>query len=191
MAGHKGQKHPGKQHPVVAVYPDGSMMGWFEFIKDVAAIYGGFDRHGISRACKGHNGGIYKGIRWCYKEEYDRLWSQGRTHELAYTLTKYQHPGRQASHPPGQLTPEGRATKSRKASEVSRRMAADPNSRWGKPKPKPIYCITNGITYEGRKQAAQALGLKPHQISAALTRGGKCHGYAFKNPTTITTTATI
>lgn len=136
MAGHKGQKHPGKQHPVVAVYPDGSMMGWFEFIKDVAAIYGGFDRHGISRACKGHNGGIYKGIRWCYKEEYDRLWSQGRTHELAYTLTKYQHPGRQASHPPRPADTRGQGYKEPQGQRGEQANGCRPEQPMGKAEAK-------------------------------------------------------
>ena len=178
--GVKGYKHPGRKHPVVAVKPDGSMGGYFEFIKDACDIYG-MDRHSITDSCR--RGTICYGFRWMYDEDYRRYFEQQRTHELAYTLdpnrdrlTYHFKKGHKAGNGRDRMSPETLQRLARQTAEHTRRM-----HREGKfPHPtKPCKCLSTGRSYPSVKAAAADLGLNPAHISAAISRGGTVHGLRF------------
>lgn len=180
--GRKGYKHPGRKHAVVAVKPDGSMGGFFEFIRDACLIYG-MDRHSITKSCR--RGTICHGFRWMYDEEYHKYWLEGRTHELAYTLDpnrdRITYHFKKGHHAGGsdKWSEETKKRVYRRVAEVSRQRAADPESKWGKGVYKPVRCLNNGREYTSIKSAAEDAGLRPCHISSAIARGGTVHGYKF------------
>ncbi len=181
--GKKGYKHPGHKHPVVAVKPDGSMGGYFEFIRDACLIYG-MDRHSITDSCK--RGTICFGFRWMYEEEYRKYWLQGRTHELAYKLDpnrdRRTYHWKKGHHCGSNVwSKETKEKVYKRIAEVSRQRAADPNSKWGKgwDNLKPVRCVNTGREYKSIKEAAADVGLRPSHISGAISRGGKVHGLQF------------
>lgn len=181
--GKKGYRHPGRKHAVVAVKPDGSMGGFFEFIRDACLAYG-MDRHSITDSCR--RGTICHGFRWMYEEEYRKYFLYGRTDELAYTLDpnrdRVTYHFKKGHHIGSNMwSEETKRQVYAKLSELSRKRAADPDSNWGKGnrRRKPIRCVTNGRDYGSIKEAAAELGLRPAHISGAISRGGKVHGLQF------------
>ena len=181
--GKKGYKHPGHKHPVVAVKPDGSMGGYFEFIRDACLIYG-MDWHSITDSCK--RGTICFGFRWMYEEEYRKYWLQGRTHELAYKLDpnrdRRTYHWKKGHHCGSNVwSKETKEKVYKRIAEVSRQRAADPDSNWGKgwDNLKPVRCVNTGREYKSIKEAAADVGLRPSHISGAISRGGKVHGLQF------------
>lgn len=181
--GKKGYKHPGRKHAVVAVKPDGSMGGFFEFIRDACLIYG-MDRHGISNSCR--RGTICHGFRWMYDEEYRKYWLEGRTNELVYTLDpnrdRITYRFKKGHHIGSNLwSDETRLRLNKRAAELSSRRAADPEDKWGKGyvNHKPIRCVNNGREYKSIKEAAEHFGLRPGHISGAISRSGTVHGLKF------------
>lgn len=78
------------------------------------------------------------------------------------------------------MSDEDRKKRSERSRQQSRKMAADPNSKWGKgTNYRPVFCKTNGKEYPSVKDAAADVGLPPNQISAAIHRNGTVHGYKF------------
>ena len=78
------------------------------------------------------------------------------------------------------MTDEQRRRRSERCREVSKRQAADPNSKWGKgTNYHPIHCETNGKDYASIKDAVEDLGIPSNQISLAISRNGTTHGYKF------------
>lgn len=87
--GIKGYKHPGRKHPVVAVNPDGTVAGCFDFIKDAVALYG-MDRHSITDSCR--KGTICRGLRWYYEEDFKKIFMEQRLDELKFELDPNRDP---------------------------------------------------------------------------------------------------
>lgn len=179
--GKKGYKHPGRKHAVVAVKPDGSMGGFFEFIRDACTIYG-MDRHSITNSCR--RGTICFGFRWMYEEEYHKYWLQGRTHELAYQLdperdrrTYRWKKGHSAGNGRDRMSAEIKERLSRQSAETMTRLHRE--GRIPSPPLKPVRCLTTGTDYPSVKAAAAATGLNPCHISGAIARDGKIHGLKF------------
>ena len=71
-----------KPKPVAAVFPDGTLNGWFNGIMDAMKLYG-FDRTSILNSIR--TGRPYKGCRWVYKQDYDAALLTGTTQKFAFT----------------------------------------------------------------------------------------------------------
>ena len=87
--GIKGYNHPGKKRRVVAVNPDGSVAGVFEFIKDAVAKYG-MDRHSITKSCR--QGRICHGLKWFYEEDFRKIYMNCELEKLRFTLDPNRDP---------------------------------------------------------------------------------------------------
>ena len=70
---------------------------------------------------------------------------------------------------------------SKRASERSKRMYADPNNKWGKPHgKKSVMVVETGNSYQSIKDCALDLGIPENQISGAIKRNGTVHGYTIR-----------
>ena len=164
--------------PVVALNADGTIYQRFPSVKAAKEFFGLKDRHTITDACQQKF--FCRGHRLLYEEDYiywaDYRNTRPRFRDIYGRLLKGHHntgfrkPSAEKMH-----------EQSKRASELSKRMCADPNNRWGKPNGMiPIICIETGERFPSIKDCAIKLGIAPNQISAAITRRGTTHGYSFK-----------
>lgn len=183
--GTKGYKHPGRKHSVVAVNPDGSIAGYFEFIKDAVDKYG-MDRHSITDSCK--RGTICRGLRWWYEEEFREIYLRGEFDKLKYTLD----PNRdrltyhfKKGHKAGNGWDKCSEAKKKRRREIAReralQMIQEGTKNFAKPKMKrPVRCITTGKEYDSLKSCAADTGIASNQIGRAAKLGVATHGKRFE-----------
>lgn len=183
--GTKGYKHPGRKHSVVAVNPDGSIAGYFEFIKDAVDKYG-MDRHSITDSCK--RGTICRGLRWWYEEEFREIYLRGEFDKLKYTLdpnrdrlTYHFKKGHKAGNGWDKCTEE----KKQKRRELSRKrafqMIQEGTKNFAKPdRDKAVRCITTGKEYDSLKACSADVGIASNQIGRAAKLGVATHGKRFE-----------
>ena len=89
------KRYKSLEKSVVAVNPDGSMAGCFDSIKVAHEKYH-LTRHLIVRSCR--QGGLYRGYRWMFEDEYRKAWLEGRTADLAYERPAWQKPLQRGDH---------------------------------------------------------------------------------------------
>lgn len=179
--GIKGYKHPGRKHKVVAVNPDGSVAGVFEFIKDAVAKYG-MDRHSITDSCR--RGNICHGLKWFYEEDFRRIYMNCELDKLRFTLDPNRDPvtyqlkkGHRLGNGSGKWSEETRRKKSEVARRNCRRRVENGSYKecsrklW-----KPVVCLDDGMQFPSVGHAAEYYGIPRHQISAAIHRVGKVKG---------------
>lgn len=181
----KGNKHPGKKRPVVAVNPDGSIAGYFECIKDAVEKYG-MDRHSITDSCR--LGTICRGLRWWYEEEFREIYLRGETDKLKYTLD----PNRdrltyhfKKGHKAGNGWDKCSEAKKKRRREIARKralqMIQEGHKNFGKPKmEKPVRCITTGKEYDSLKTCSADTGIASNQIGRAARLGVVTHKKRFE-----------
>lgn len=181
----KGNKHPGKKRPVVAVNPDGSIAGYFECIKDAVEKYG-MDRHSITDSCR--LGTICRGLRWWYEEEFREIYLRGETDKLKYTLD----PNRdrltyhfKKGHKAGNGWDKCSEAKKKRRREIARKralqMIQEGHKNFGKPKmEKPVRCITTGKEYDSLKTCSADTGIASNQIGRAARLGVATHKKRFE-----------
>lgn len=162
---------------VVAINPDGTVYKRFSSVEKAKDFFGLRDRHSITRACQGKC--MTRGMRLMYGEDY-------------IPWADYRYPKRRFRDIYGRLLPghhnvgfkqpseEKRRLQSERMRRISYKMVHDPDSKWGKPKYKPVVCIETGEHFPSYLAACAKFGLKSNQISSAISRGGKCHGLTFK-----------
>ena len=167
--GIKGYNHPGHKHPVVAIKPDGSIAGYFDFIKDAVEKYG-MDRHSITDSCK--RGTICRGLKWMYEEDYRKYYMECRTNELAYTLdpnrdryTYHFCKGHHAGNGLRKRKAEDQQKHKQKFFEMVKRLRQE-----GKIKPrfKPVLCVNTNQRYNSIKECSQALNIPSCYISYSV-----------------------
>lgn len=181
----KGNKHPGKRHSVVAVNPDGSVAGYFEFIKDAVEKYG-MDRHSITDSCK--RGTICRGLRWWYEEEFREIYLRGEFEKLRYTLdpnrdrlTYHFKKGHKAGNGWDRCSEEKKAKRREIARERAFQMIREGHKNFGKPKmEKPVRCITTGKEYDSLKACSADTGIPSNQIGRAAKLGVATHKKRFE-----------
>lgn len=164
--GIKGYKHPGHKHPVVAIKTDGSIAGYFDFIKDAVEKYG-MDRHSITDSCK--RGTICRGLKWMYEEDYRKYYMECRTNELAYTLdpnrdryTYHFCKGHHAGNGLRKRKVEDQQKHKQQFFEMVKRLRQEGKI---KPRLKPVLCINTNQRYDSIKECAQALNIPANYIS--------------------------
>lgn len=178
--GIKGYKHPGRKRSVVAVNPDGSIAGYFEFIKDAVDKYG-MDRHSITDSCK--RGTICRGLRWWYEEEFREIYLRGEFEKLKYTLdpnrdrlTYHFKKGHKAGNGWDRCSEEKKAKRREIARERAFQMIREGHKNFGKPKmEKPVRCITTGKEYDSLKACSADTGIPSNQIGRAAKLGVATH----------------
>lgn len=188
--GIKGYNHPGRKHPVVAVNPDGTVAGCFDFIKDAVALYG-MDRHSITDSCR--KGTICRGLRWYYEEDFKKIFMEQRLDELKFELDPNRDPltyhfrkGHKCSNGWHKRSEEKKAEHRERVRERSRRLNKTEGSNWGKQrKAKPanhkeIICIDTGEVFYSIAECARHFGVNSTAVHAAVKRFGKCKGYTFR-----------
>lgn len=181
----KGNKHPGKKRPVVAVNPDGSIAGYFECIKDAVDKYG-MDRHSITDSCR--LGTICRGLRWWYEEEFREIYLRGETDKLKYTLD----PNRdrltyhfKKGHKAGNGWDKCSEAKKKRRREIARKralqMIQEGKKNFAKPRmEKPVRCITTGKEYDSLKTCSADTGIASNQIGRAARLGVATHKKRFE-----------
>lgn len=181
----KGNKHPGKKRPVVAVNPDGSIAGYFECIKDAVEKYG-MDRHSITDSCR--LGTICRGLRWWYEEEFREIYLRGETDKLKYTLD----PNRdrltyhfKKGHKAGNGWDKCSEAKKKRRREIARKralqMIQEGKKNFAKPRmEKPVRCITTGKEYDSLKTCSADTGIASNQIGRAARLGVVTHKKRFE-----------
>lgn len=181
----KGNKHPGKKRPVVAVNPDGSIAGYFECIKDAVEKYG-MDRHSITDSCR--LGTICRGLRWWYEEEFREIYLRGETDKLKYTLD----PNRdrltyhfKKGHKAGNGWDKCSEAKKKRRREIARKralqMIQEGKKNFAKPRmEKPVRCITTGKEYDSLKTCSADTGIASNQIGRAARLGVATHKKRFE-----------
>lgn len=183
--GIKGYKHPGRKRSVVAVNPDGSIAGYFEFIKDAVDKYG-MDRHSITDSCK--RGTICRGLRWWYEEEFREIYLRGEFEKLRYTLdpnrdrlTYHFKKGHKAGNGWDRCSEEKKAKRREIARERAFQMIREGHKNFGKPKmDKPVRCITTGKEYDSLKACSADTGIPSNQIGRAAKLGVATHKKRFE-----------
>lgn len=183
--GIKGYKHPGRKRSVVAVNPDGSIAGYFEFIKDAVDKYG-MDRHSITDSCK--RGTICRGLRWWYEEEFREIYLRGEFEKLKYTLdpnrdrlTYHFKKGHKAGNGWDRCSEEKKAKRREIARERAFQMIREGHKNFGKPKmEKPVRCITTGKEYDSLKACSADTGIPSNQIGRAAKLGVATHKKRFE-----------
>lgn len=183
--GIKGYKHPGRKRSVVAVNPDGSIAGYFEFIKDAVDKYG-MDRHSITDSCK--RGTICRGLRWWYEEEFREIYLRGEFEKLKYTLdpnrdrlTYHFKKGHKAGNGWDRCSEEKKAKRREIARERAFQMIREGHKNFGKPKmEKPVRCITTGKEYDSLKACSADMGIPSNQIGRAAKLGVATHKKRFE-----------
>lgn len=183
--GTKGYKHPGRKHSVVAVNPDGSIAGYFEFIKDAVDKYG-MDRHSITDSCK--RGTICRGLRWWYEEEFREIYLRGEFDKLKYTLdpnrdrlTYHFKKGHKFGNGWDRCSEEKKQKRRELARERAMQMIHEGHKNFGKPKmEKPVRCITTGKEYDSLKACSADVGIPQNQIGRAAKLGVATHKKRFE-----------
>lgn len=183
--GTKGYKHPGRKHSVVAVNPDGSIAGYFEFIKDAVDKYG-MDRHSITDSCK--RGTICRGLRWWYEEEFREIYLRGEFDKLKYTLdpnrdrlTYHFKKGHKFGNGWDRCSEEKKQKRRELARERAIQMIHEGHKNFGKPKmEKPVRCITTGKEYDSLKACSADTGIASNQIGRAARLGVATHKKRFE-----------
>lgn len=188
--GIKGYNHPGRKHPVVAVNPDGTVAGCFDFIKDAVALYG-MDRHSITDSCR--KGKICRGLRWYYEEDFRRIYMEQRMDELKFTLDPNRDPityrfrkGHTFGNGWDKRSEEKKAEHRKWTSERSIRLNKTEGSNWGKQRGefacrhKEVVCLETGEVFYSIADCARRLGLSSQAVFSAIKRLGKSGGYSFR-----------
>lgn len=184
--GIKGYKHPGKKHAVVAVNPDGTVAGFFEYIKDAVEKYG-MDRHSITDSCK--RGTICRGLRWWYEEDFRDIYMSQDLDKLKYTLdpnrdrlTYHFKKGHKAGNGWHKLTEEQKLKIKHAVGKTAKRLNEDGTKNFGRflDKRKPIKCITTGQKFNSIKECSAYTDIAANQICMAAKRGGTTHGMRFQ-----------
>lgn len=163
---------------VVAIGEDGNIIRRYPSVEKAKEALNVRDRHTIIRACKQKN--LCRGLRLMYVEDYipwaDYHYKRSKNRDIYGRLQPGHHEN--ARHKPSEAA---LASKKRKARELSLKMAADPNNKWGKGnKAMPIYCVETKETFKSQTEAALHFGINSSQISAAITNHRRCHGYTFR-----------
>lgn len=173
---------------VVAINPDGTVRRRFKSVEAARSALGLADRHSITHACQGKY--LCRGLKLLYAEDYvpwaDYSYRRRRFRDIYGRLL----PGH---HNAGLKQPSGERRKemAERARERSFRMAHDPSSNWGKARGlKPIVCLETGERFPSYRAACEKLGLESNQVSQAIARKGKCHGYTFRKEESLTHGAT-
>lgn len=184
----EGSNHHRNKHSVVAVNPDGTIAGHFDFVKS-AAQYLNVDRHTITLSCR--NGTICRGLRLYYEEDFKDAFMEKGLEGLKFILDP------RKDHLTGRflkgiktgkkkrMTDEGRKAKSMVSKNVSRRLNDDPNSNFGRyrksPSPmcKKIICVDNGQVFSSIAECSRELGVGYSALCASLKRMHRCYGQKF------------
>lgn len=178
--GIKGYKHPGKKRAVVAVNPDGSVAGYFEYIKDAVAKYG-MNRHSVTNSCR--RGTICRGLKWFYEEDFRRIYESGEFEKLKYTLdpnrdrmTYHFKKGHKAN-----LGIYWTDERRRKRAEdikvvIKRRIENGAYKEAAKKLHKEVINIDDGTVFPSVKAAAEYYGIPRNTISMCMHNFGKVRG---------------
>lgn len=182
--GIKGYNHPGKKHSVVAVNPDGSVAGIFDFIQDATKKYG-IDRHSITNSCK--RGSLCRGLRWYYEEDFKELFFYHRE-KLKYELdpkrdrfTGHLKPGEKLGKGYYHYSEEGKKRRTESARRTSKAMNNKAGSNWGRnlDRRKRIICIETKEQYLGIKDTAESIGTYYSHFYYALKKGISINGHHY------------
>lgn len=165
---------------VLMIAQDGSVACEFESVAECQKYLGLKDRHSISYAIKKQQ--LCAGHKLLYEDDWSPLgdyrWRPTIGRNIDGSLKKG-HPWSSLYN--SRMSEEMKEKRRKASSEQSKRMADDPNSKWGKGVQKPILCITTGIRYESIKQASSQLNIPANYISAAILRFGTTKGLKFRN----------
>ncbi len=174
-----GKGHIGFQpRPVLALNPDGTICKKFPSVGEAQKYFGLRDYHSIIQACQQKS--FCRGYRLLYEEDYvpwaDYHNKRPRSRDIYGRLLKgHHHVGFKKP------SPEKMHELSKRSSERSKRMCADPNSKWGKAHgKKPVMVVETGKIYPSIKDCALDLNIPANQISDALKRNGTVHGYTIR-----------
>lgn len=171
--GHKGFL----RRPVVVINPDGTVKARYDSVAQCQRAFGVRDRHTVTKAAQGKF--KCRGFRIMYEEDWSPLGdyrykpTQGR--DIYGRLTD----GNVARAMARFVSPEARQRQRILSRELSLRMCKDPNSKWGKPKYKPVLCLTTGEKFKSVKEAAEHYGMPRHYISGAIHRNGTTKNLKF------------
>lgn len=174
-----GKGHQGFQpRPVIALNPDGTICKKFPSVKAAQEYFGLRDRHSIILACQQKF--FCRGYRLLYEEDYvpwaDYHNKRPRSRDIYGRLLN-------GHHNVGFRKPSAEKMRelSKRSSELSKRMCADPNNLWGKSKgKKPVMVVETGKIYPSIKDCALDLNIPHNQISLAIKRNGTVHGYTIR-----------
>ncbi len=163
---------------VVALHTDGSMAGWFPSMVIAYRKYR-IPRDAIWRSIK--TGKPYKGFKWVDKEVFDKHYRACTLDKLAYKKnTDRDEKGHWVKgHKTVKCSERTKKILAKYASIQSTKQALDPNSKWGKGRPRRVWCANNDKEYNSITEAANDLGLTQYQISCSLYCEGKTKGFKF------------
>lgn len=178
-------KRPGKKSSVVAVNPDGSIAGYFEYIQDAVDKYG-MDRHSITDSCK--RGTICRGLRWWYEAEFREIYLRGDIDKLKYTLdpnrdrlTYHFKKGHKFGNGWDRCSEEKKEKRRELARKRAIQMIQEGTKNFAKPnREKAVRCITTGKEYDSLKDCSTATGIPSNQIGRAARLGVRTHGKRFE-----------
>ena len=166
----------GSHHPVVAINPDGSVAGYFEYVKGAASKCG-ITRHSITYSCR--KGTICKGFRWYYEEDFRKIYEEQRMDELKFckkerVVKKFQ-----------EWSKEKQESRRKISRETSLRLVNDPNSNFGPNRKAPpaiskkVICLDSGEVYQSVAECSRKTGLGLSALYVSLRRFTKCGGKKF------------
>lgn len=159
---------------VVAISSKGNIAGAYESISEAARI-NGFDTSGISHALSKDY--TYKKFKWMLESEYRKLWFEGRTDELCYTL--HQRASDKVRRRWRNATEEERNSWRKSMSEsAKRRMQELPGAmeQVRKAHCKPILCVNTDEVFDSVTAFSKVYGALPNVVSTAARKGYKVWG---------------
>lgn len=156
---------------VVAVNSKGNIAGAYKSISEAARI-NGFDGSGISHAIS--RGYTYKKLKWMLESEYRKLWFEGRTSELCYTL--HERASNRVRKRWANASEESLKRWRKNMSESAKRKNREHPEVYEKVRIahcKPVLCITTGEVFESAAACDRAFHVHPNITSQAIRRGYK------------------
>lgn len=176
----------GSNHPVVAVNPDGTVAGYFDFIRD-AAIKSGVSRHSISFSCR--RGTACKGFRWYYEEDFRKIYEEQRMDELKFTPdpnheigTGHFRKGHKLNNGFHKWSKERQERRRQLSRENCLRLINNPDSNFGPHRKSPpgickkVIALETGEVYYSVAECARKNGVGLSALFASLRRGTRCGG---------------
>lgn len=163
-----------KMKAVIAVNSKGEVAGSYESMSEAARI-NGFNASGISHALS--KGYTYKKFRWILESEYRKLWFEGSTANLCYSIRD--RSSERVRKRWANASAEDKMRWRNKMSEsAKRRIREIPGVMESVRKAhcKPVLCITTGEVFESAADFARKHAAHPNVVTMAANRGYKVWG---------------
>lgn len=175
-------KRYGSNHPVVAVNPNGTIAGCFDYVKD-AARYCGVDRHRITDRCK--KGTVLNGLRWYYEEDFQKIFMEKGSEGLKFNLPPTDPiTGKILSEVKRKKSwsAEAKRMRSLMSKEICRRMNENPNSNFGRYRKSPsvmskkVICVNSGEIFPSAAECSRRIGANPSSFNRSLRKSSLYRG---------------